>query len=177
MKNAVISRLKKGKSAERYRRYELLFPDQTGVDAFRILVGKEDKQQAVALVNSVQCKRGRIALETVKNIYLNGYSYKQLSAKTGLPIQTLRNAVTRGLKALKNKITRNGNINHEWLSTVRNLLISIGYRPSLVLSEKDWAPLYNDGLNPYIAICESEFGGKIKWQEFRKLQKRNETNL
>lgn len=58
-----------------------------------------------------------------------------------------------------------------WLLKVDELLRSIGYKHKR-LSEKDWFPLFEEGLIPFKAVAEMEFGGKIKWKQIRELQEK-----
>lgn len=55
-----------------------------------------------------------------------------------------------------------------WINTIKRLMESIGYG-SIELSG-EWRLLYDDGLSPFKAFSESEFGGKLTWAKYRKLQ-------
>jgi RNA polymerase sigma-70 factor (ECF subfamily) len=103
MRNTCISKAKKIRSAKNYMAYQLRQPEEYMADPYVTL--EDDKAELIQQVRkAVQQIRGKASREAIQTIYLEEESYKSVSLKTGFPVQTLRNAVARGIKFLREKI-------------------------------------------------------------------------
>lgn len=53
----------------------------------------------------------------------------------------------------------------EWLSTVAQILLHLGYK--CILCPLSWRALYDDDFSPFAAVSENEFDGNLTWRQYR----------
>lgn len=101
MRNACIKKAQKRQYAQNYINFELHNPDRD-VTTPEISPEKNKEDLIKQVQEAVQQIKGKAAREAIQTIYLDEESYAEVSRRTGQPIQSIRNAVARGLKFLRN---------------------------------------------------------------------------
>jgi RNA polymerase sigma-70 factor (ECF subfamily) len=100
MRNACIKKANKHQYAQNYINYQLSNPDSNGEAPDSS--SEKNKEDLIQLVRkAVQQIKGKAAREAVQTIYLNEESYEDVARRTGQPVQSIRNAVARGIRFLR----------------------------------------------------------------------------
>ncbi|KAA2240182.1 RNA polymerase sigma factor [Chitinophaga agrisoli] len=102
LRNAYINRVHKDKAAQNYVNYQLRQTNEH-ISPPELPGDKNNEELANKVRKAVEAIKGNAARSAIEMYYLDGESYENIALKTGQPVQSLRNAVARGLSILRKK--------------------------------------------------------------------------